>query len=294
MSTIVDTTESATDLLNEDEAFGVNPDQWPSVVLRGRSAQLAALRRIESQPIFWDQRGGKEEALLPCPIPCRAKWQEEEREDTVDSDPSIETPSTTASYLEGEVFVTSSQLLFLANSPSSTAGPTVDSFNEDIAIGATCIHLHAMADEPELSVYLQLTEGGGGAGPDQTSELTLIPLESDGCQTLFDALCKLVSKHPLPVDDDEEDGAGFGGWAGGGMEGFVMSDDLVWAPAPGFGRVNSQAPDDDEDEGATEEERAAMLDRLDNLLVVRPEFDIQEGQFDDPMEEEEAAENIET
>lgn len=275
-TTTEDATGSTTDLPEEDEAFGVNPEQWPLVILRGRSAQLAALRKIESQPIFWDQRGGKQEALLSSPISCRAQWQEEEDQET-----SIEASTTSPTRLEGEVFVTSSQLLFLATSGTSTDKlAVVDSYQKDVAIGATCIHLHAMTDEPEESIYLQLTEGGGR---EQTSELTLIPLESDGCQRLFDALCKLVSKHPLPVDEDEDDeGAGFGG----GGEGFVMGDDLVWAPAPGFGRVNADYDDEDEDEGATEEERAAMLDRLDNLLVVRPEFDIQEGQFDDPMEEE--------
>ena len=50
------------------------------------------------------------------------------------------------------------------------------------------------------------------------------------------------------------------------------------------GRQGPPAPATGKDDGATEEERAAMLDRLDNLLVVSPGFKIEEGQFDDAEE----------
>ena len=50
---------------------------------------------------------------------------------------------------------------------------------------------------------------------------------------------------------------------------------------------------DDDDKGATEEERQAMLDRLDQVLTVPPEYEIKdvveettEGQFDDADEED--------
>ena len=44
-------------------------------------------------------------------------------------------------------------------------------------------------------------------------------------------------------------------------------------------------PDHDEDDdGATEQERLAMLAHLDSILVVKKEFEIQEGQFEDATE----------
>ena len=133
-----------------------------------------------------------------------------------------------------------------------------------MAIGATCITLHAMTEEPELALYLQLT----GDSDDDTSEVTITPLDPETSETIFSGLCKLVANHPLEDDGDEQ---------GGEFEGF--GDDLIWAPAAGF-------QDGEDGDGATQEERDAMLERLDNMLVVAPEYQIQEGQFDDAEEEE--------
>jgi hypothetical protein len=88
---------------------------------------------------------------------------------------------------------------------------------------------------------------------------------------LFDGLCKLVSLHPLEVDDEDETGGNpFGG------------DELIWAEprSSSSGRAAF-----DEEGGASEADRATMLDRLDNLLVVGPDLEVLEGQFEDADEE---------
>eukprot|EP00934_Nitzschia_sp_Nitz4_P008972 Nitzschia sp. Nitz4//scaffold27_size158506//76211//76906//NITZ4_002601-RA/size158506-processed-gene-0.18-mRNA-1//1//CDS//3329545491//8962//frame0 len=224
-----------------------NQDQLPHVILRGSAADLSALRESDSQSLYLEQRS----PLLPQGIPCRVQLQEEN--------------STEPSNSEGELFVTSSQLLFVTTQSSDDAS--------DFAVGATCIHLHAMTEDPEVSVYLQLTDGDD----EDTSELTVVPLDPSSCQSLFDALCKLVSLHPLDLDDEEGGDEPFG-------DGCVMSDDLIWAPSAGFGTVLGD--DDEEEDGASPEERAAMLERLDNLLVVQPEYQVQDGQFEDAEEEE--------
>ena len=197
----------------------------------------------------------------------------------------------------GDVYITESQVVFLATGTTTTASKATgtegisDSMAEpdgllleenDWAIGATCIHLHALADEPEPSIYLQLAEEGQD---DSTLEVTLIPLDHDACQLLFDGLCKLVAKHPLQLDDqDDYPGPGWinAGDAFGDGDG---NDDMVWVPSAGWGPGVPDLDDDDNDEGgATEEERAAMLARLDKLLVVHPSLQGHDGQFDDADE----------
>jgi hypothetical protein len=103
-------------------------------------------------------------------------------------------------------------------------------------------------------------------------------LDHDACQTIFDGLCKLVGRHPLQLDDD--DGSGFEG-RGGGFD----TEDMIWAPSAGM-RSMDVSYDDPDEEGATDSERAAMLHRLDNILVVLPEFEVRDGQFDDPDDDD--------
>lgn len=244
---------------------GQNPDQWPHVILRGPAADLSPLHQMEAHSTFFV--GPRAKLQETDGIPCRAEWQ--------DGVSAI-----------GEVHITQSQVLFMA-SDSSEAEKT--SQDQDWAIGATCIHLHAMTDEPEVSVYLQLAEEGGDG--ESTLEVTLIPVDPQFCQSLFDGLCKLVARHPLELDDDD-DGPNFGGgnfFMGGGGD----SDDLIWSPAAAADRGGHGSAiniDSDMRDGeATEEERDAMLERLDNLLMVRPEFEVQDGQFDDAEEDEEEA-----
>jgi hypothetical protein len=195
-------------------------------------------------------------------------------------------PAPRSDGVPGHVFATGAQLLFVAADPAD--------IGHDVAIGSACIVLHAMTDEPDLALYLQLSENGDG-GNSYTSgptEVTITPLDGDDCQLLFKTLCKMVSLHPAMDDDDEDDGddggdgrgeLGFFGMGAGGYDDDDDGDDqLIWAPSGGRPAFGGGDDDDGDDDGATDEERAAMLERLDRLLVVRPGFEVQDGQFDDP------------
>ena len=91
-------------------------------------------------------------------------------------------------------------------------------------------------------------------------------------QKLFDALCKLISLHPIEDDEDEDNHGMFsGGMIGGGFGDDPRLDygEMVWAePTP------------------EESDREAMLERLDNLLVVPPGLEVEDddGRFDDALE----------
>jgi hypothetical protein len=225
-------------------------DQGQHALLQGELADLEALRNIDSQSMALEQRG--ELLSTASGIPCKTTCTENNDDDNEDNDEDSGFTDT-----PGQVFVTKSQVLIVSTSSSE----------HDLVIGACQIQLHALQDEPQLSVYLQLGDGDDG----NVLEVTIAPAQETDGQVLFDALCKLVSLHPIPQDDgddntDDDNDDAFGG------------EDFMWAPASGtaFG-------DDDEEGGggATEQQRAAMLGRLDNLLVVNPQFQVQEGQFED-------------
>ncbi|KAL7514379.1 hypothetical protein ACHAXN_011560 [Cyclotella atomus] len=114
------------------------------------------------------------------------------------------------------------------------------------------------------------------------------------CQKLFDALTKLASLNP--VDDSDGGGGGLfnmlsllAGMEEGMFGGNAESDDDEMVIRFG-GSGNNFVEDDDGSDGAPENERQAMLDRLDNILVVPPEYEIpseeDEGQFDDAEDDE--------
>jgi hypothetical protein len=212
-------------------------DQGQHALLQGELADLEALRNVDSQSTALEQRG--ELLTTASGIPCKTTCTDND-DDQEDGDNSGFTD------IPGQVFVTKSQVLIVSTSSSE----------HDLVIGACNIQLHALQDEPQLSVYLQLGDD------DNVLEVTIAPAQEKDGQVIFDALCKLVSLHPIPQDEDDNDD--FGG------------EDFIWAPASGaaFG-------DDVEEGGATEQQRTAMLGRLDNLLVVNPQFQVQEGQFED-------------
>ena len=110
------------------------------------------------------------------------------------------------------------------------------------------------------------------------------------CQDMFEALTQLASLNPVEDDDDGYGGGLFEMMAmmgGGGVEGEMImaqngadhesDDDMVVRLGDGNNNVIEEEVDDNE--------RQAMLDRLDNLLHVPPEFEINSdddgGQFDD-------------
>ena len=173
-----------------------------------------------------------DEFALADAMTVKATWQTED--------------STVFHHDEGRFYVTTERILFVSNWDK----------NHNVAVDAGCIQLHAVSED---SVYIQMQES-----EDSTSiEFTITPNKQDECQVLFDALSKLVSMHPIPLDDDEDNG---------------LMDDAIFAPPA--------------DAGASEEEREAILERLDNMLVVPPEYEVTEeaqhvvGQFEDAEDDD--------
>ena len=159
--------------------------------------------------------------------------------------------SSAAEFSNGLVLVTSERILMVATEEEK----------HDVAIDAACIQLHAISNDD--SVYLQIQDPESSESA--PIEFTLKPTVADpsaSCQQLFDALSQLVSMHPIPLDDDDDDDE--------------YGDGVMFAPGP----MDGSAP---------QFEREAMLERLDNILVVPPEYEVDEaeaqeeedGQFDD-------------
>jgi hypothetical protein len=155
--------------------------------------------------------------------------------------------------------VTSDRLLFWSREQQY--------LSDDLVVDAVCIDLHALSNDPILSVYIQVHDG------EKTIELTVVPMAEEGqdqeskCQAIFDALSTLVSQHPIDPNDTYE------GFSAGNDD----DDEMVCA-------LNNNQNGDQE---ASAEQRQAMLEHLDDILVVPPEFEQPTGQFDDAEEEEE-------
>ncbi len=274
-----------------------DPEGFPYLLVQGNLANLSALRGTdaETRAAFFDGRNTNTVALqasapaclLDAPIAIRLQvgtsggpdFGDDFDEDENDSpeqgaehppaEEEIEGTNTTEQVKCGEIFITNTQVLFVAESDADS----------DMAIGGTCVILHAMTEDPEPSVYLQIQPEGDHTGP---LELTLTPSNTSSseeeCQKLFEALCKLISLHPIKDEDDEDNHGMFsGGMIGGGFGDDPCLDygEMVWAdPTP------------------QESDREAMLERLDNLLVVPPGLEVQseieddddDGRFDDAVE----------
>ena len=129
---------------------------------------------------------------------------------------------------------------------------------------------------------------------------------------LFEAISKMISLNPIDPNDQDEPpendggalfGEGGGPWITG--EGFsndgMMGSGMTPAQLMEWETHNNDDDDDDDlvfaaaasDAPPTEDERNAMLERLDNLLIVPPEFEVHDddgdastGQFDDADEDD--------
>lgn len=231
-------------------------DRVPQV-LRGEAANLDPFRRTQPSAshlaqTLEDNRVASDETLLVSKdgIPVTATL-------TIDEDSTIFTDE------QGTFLISTERILFVSKS---------DDVNHDFAVDAECIQLHAISDA--TSIYIQIQENESSA----CMELTVSPVASTTehsnddstaqCQALFEALSKLVSMHPIPLDDNDGDEGGF------------MDDAIIASPTINNGE-------------ASEEERAEMLQRLDDMLVVPPEYQVHkeqeepaEGQFDDADEQE--------
>ncbi|KAL7552512.1 hypothetical protein ACHAWF_015761 [Thalassiosira exigua] len=145
---------------------------------------------------------------------------------------------------------------------------------------------------------------------DSTTEVYFKPASSsedeqnadqcEKCQSIFNALTRLASLNPAGDADDAGglfsmlammaglDNNGLGG--GMVMAGYDDSDNDDMVVRLG-GSNNLVENDDDSSAGAPEEERQAMLQRLDDMLVVPPEYEVaslEDGQFDDAEDEDDA------
>lgn len=170
---------------------------------------------------------------------------------------------------QGRLVITSERILYWCDTES-------DGTTADLVVPSECIDLHALSssmddenDQAALTVtnlYLQLQSDRDRSDPDFI-EWTLVPIcDSSEATTaalhaLFEALSKLISLHPIDPNLEMDDGGD--------------SDDMVFAPS----LVETEA---------TSDERGAMLDHLDSILVVPPDLqhpsDGVEGQFDDADE----------
>jgi hypothetical protein len=213
-------------------------DRVPQVC-RGQGANLEPFRSaIQSgfgQEVFNEQRVARDECALSSAegLQVKAIWKEEEE----------------TCYSEGRFLVTTERILYVSVDEKS-----------DVAVDAACIQLHAVSDD---SIYIQLQDPQS----DESAiiEFTVTPTQdSSSCQELFDAISRLVSMHPIPLEEEDDDNEGF--------------DEAIFAPPV--------------ENGTSEEEREAMLERLDAMLVVPPEYEregddtVEVGQFDDADEDE--------
>lgn len=226
---------------------------------------------------------------------------------------SLSLPQKRFSDARGKIIVTTKRMFFVAQNEKESS--------LDFAIHAHGISLHALMSEPTHSVYCQLSDSSITADSSDmehefSTEVVIQPLihndddhsknkqedvqSSKLCQVLFDSLSKLINMNPIYDNDDDDDNdnheGGFG--SGGGlaaMLGFLSgdssavvygdddndSDDMVY-------RLDSNPKHSVGNNGTGEEvsqdQRARMLNHLDNLLVVPPEYDL-DGQFEDADED---------
>ncbi len=109
------------------------------------------------------------------------------------------------------------------------------------------------------------------------------------CKLLFDSLSKLINLNPVDAGDD---GGDFGGL--GAMLGMIANsscdddndddDEMICRIDPSQ-MVTAWDEKSQEGQGASSDERNRMLERLDNMLVVPPEYEV-DGQFDDAEEDD--------
>jgi hypothetical protein len=158
------------------------------------------------------------------------------------------------------LYVTEHTVVFLSSVP-----------NHSVQMDAECIVLHAQTDD--CVVYLQLQESNTS---EDVLEFTVTLKTSSDSDQLFQELTNLVAKHPVDDDLDYANGgidANHHGGANGIHMGDSCEDDMIVANGNPYQR------------GTSEDERNAMLDRLDAILVVPPHLRNEEetidGQFDD-------------
>lgn len=302
-------------------------DSGNSAVRRGQQANLAGLRAVatsqSSSDLFraalrqLDGNGGGEsnedgndnsdgnDLVLIEPLKVSASLQY----DTMDEE---ETPSSSTSNnfsdRIGTMVITRNSVYFWCKQDDDSQ-QEANSNKDDLVVDAEAIELHALTENNE-KLYVQIHHESSD-DIDHSLELVLSPLTADDkpktCQSIFDALSKLVSLHPINPNLDDVDGQdensgngpatfgcmdmGMGGFSGPVMTRGGGDNDEMMICSSSLGG-GEPVPTEGNGE-ATPEERQAMLDRLDDLLVVPPELEQHEdaddednGQFDDADEDD--------
>jgi hypothetical protein len=261
--------------------FGSDPND--TSIRRGTEAALTGVRTALSQQQAPSLLAAALEPFLTQPqsdAPAESLFQEPVQltwQTPLEDDEAEEGAGVTEGAAEGHLIVTHQACLFI--------GTTAD---HDWYVPAVCLALHALQQDDDTgddataaptAVYIQLDPDGDDDNGGLPWEWTLRTAQAPA---LFAALSRLVSLHPVDPhedtnhldNDDDDDKDPF------------APEDMIWASD-----VRQQQQGDDG--AATAQDRQAMLERLDQVLVIPPEYEIgngqpdADGQFDDADEEDE-------
>ena len=260
-------------------------------MLRGESAQLSGIRAALSSP---------NEALLTAAL---EPFLRDDDDDTSESaTPLHQERNVTLSWqveeseedesgsCQGFLVITRQACLFCAAPTTTSTSSTGESSSatNDWYVPATSITLHALtagddqdSSSSPSSVYIQIENP-----QDDESSPTEWTVQCADASALFAALSALVSLHPIDPHQDTNE------LYGDDEDDNFEPEDMIWASDI---RGEDDDGDDEDDGAATEQERQAMLDRLDQVLVVPPAYEISddgekegtEGQFDDAEDDDE-------
>lgn len=295
----------------------------------GADAELNHFRNFHTEPeIAVDKNNStnqEEEYILFHSPSIKVSW-------SVDSQPDESFQNSGFQNIMGKLYVTSKRIFFVASSEKNST--------YDFAIDAACISLHAMASEPQWNVYCQLTDDiqdicWNPRGDKDTTQETIIietknnkspsPIEiyftpvdtpEDKCQLLFKAMTKLATLNPVEDEDDDDywrGNANTDNNSGNGLASMIgtmagkgtIDNDNIYHDDDGdvIYRVDSSNITD-HCETVENDRRQQMLNRLDNLLEVPSDSDVEtnsgasrkrplkvdrsvDGQFDDAEEDHE-------
>jgi hypothetical protein len=265
--------------------------------LRGKEANLGSLRSYHTELTknYFDNRSNGNNGI------SQNEDEDQEKDETIVcyfKSVSVTIQNAPAAYegIIGQLIVSTKRVFFIACSEKDT--------EKDFMVDAHCISLHAMMSE---SVYCQLADDNVDdedyVGP---SEIFFYPQISSSneaqekitdiderkrnmSQLLFDSFTELINLNPV-FDDDENDGGAAGGLMAmlgmlSGNSQYDDDDDMICRVDPSCIGTREENQDDND---PSNNERTQMLERLDNLLVVPPEYEI-DGQFDDADEEKETS-----
>mmetsp|Transcript_22916 Transcript_22916/g.28112 ORF Transcript_22916/g.28112 Transcript_22916/m.28112 type:complete len:346 (-) Transcript_22916:242-1279(-) len=219
----------------------------------------------------------------------------------------------------GSMFVTTKRLLFVATNENEKEHDFA------IDAHCISLHAMMSEPESSVYCQLSddcvinQQQGQGDADEDDDEvdgpvEIIFIPQSKKGanditekkelCQMIFDSLSQLINLNPIYDDDDDGTGAGGGGLGGLASMLEMMENsynyeyddedenedensDMICRLDPSQ-IANHEGENDQTDDGdeVNSSKRTQMLERLDKMLVVPPEYQIHDGQFDDADEED--------